>query len=287
MWIRLRPLPGIPEVIVAQTVPEQRDSRHYQHHGLGQRSAHTTLTTVELLNVLIVTSVWTCPGLGCPQGLDFSCWWTWSASSRSRMWSSSVTVASHSVHLSLQSFWGQRRASRRTHLPRPLWTSSQRAKFPPEVTLTSSCSQSFKEWRAKELRKFKIWNGQAVSALTAKHFPFYVIFRGCIVIYRKHQRSNEHRELSLLAYLSQLQSPDPGPVRPLHSLTPYQVHENQDPTLSVSQAATNDYFHKFHKIFQFIKCHKCVKNAFIISQVTYFVQNPKTLCWLSKLCLRL
>ncbi|XP_035500291.1 polynucleotide 5'-hydroxyl-kinase NOL9 [Scophthalmus maximus] len=39
----------------------------------------------------------------------------------------------------------------------------------------------------------------------------------------KHQRSNEQRELSLLAYLSQLQSPDPGPVRPLHTLTPYQV----------------------------------------------------------------
>ncbi|KAG8002433.1 Polynucleotide 5'-hydroxyl-kinase NOL9 [Nibea albiflora] len=39
----------------------------------------------------------------------------------------------------------------------------------------------------------------------------------------KHQRTNEHRELSLLAYLSQLQSPDLGPVRPLHSLTPYQV----------------------------------------------------------------
>ncbi|KAK7905118.1 hypothetical protein WMY93_017725 [Mugilogobius chulae] len=39
----------------------------------------------------------------------------------------------------------------------------------------------------------------------------------------KHQRSNEMRELSLLAYLSQLQSPDPGPVQPLHSLTPYQV----------------------------------------------------------------
>ncbi|KAJ0064817.1 hypothetical protein NL108_015590, partial [Boleophthalmus pectinirostris] len=39
----------------------------------------------------------------------------------------------------------------------------------------------------------------------------------------KHQRSNELRELTLLAYLSQLQSPDPGPVRPLHSLTPYQV----------------------------------------------------------------
>ncbi|XP_051280550.1 polynucleotide 5'-hydroxyl-kinase NOL9 [Dicentrarchus labrax] len=39
----------------------------------------------------------------------------------------------------------------------------------------------------------------------------------------KYQRTNEHRELSLLAYLSQLQSADPGPVRPLHSLTPYQV----------------------------------------------------------------
>uniref|UniRef100_UPI0037E98CAF polynucleotide 5'-hydroxyl-kinase NOL9 n=1 Tax=Semicossyphus pulcher TaxID=241346 RepID=UPI0037E98CAF len=39
----------------------------------------------------------------------------------------------------------------------------------------------------------------------------------------KHQRTNEHRELSMLAYLSQLQSADPGPVRPLHSLTPYQV----------------------------------------------------------------
>ncbi|XP_027867218.1 polynucleotide 5'-hydroxyl-kinase NOL9 [Xiphophorus couchianus] len=39
----------------------------------------------------------------------------------------------------------------------------------------------------------------------------------------KHQRSNEQRELSLLGYLSQLQSDDPGPIRPLHTLTPYQV----------------------------------------------------------------
>lgn len=37
------------------------------------------------------------------------------------------------------------------------------------------------------------------------------------------QRTNELRELSLLGYLSQLQSSDAGPVRPLHSLTPYQV----------------------------------------------------------------
>uniref|UniRef100_A0A672HW74 Polynucleotide 5'-hydroxyl-kinase NOL9 n=1 Tax=Salarias fasciatus TaxID=181472 RepID=A0A672HW74_SALFA len=39
----------------------------------------------------------------------------------------------------------------------------------------------------------------------------------------RHQRTNELRELSLLGYLSQLQSSDSGPVRPLHSLTPYQV----------------------------------------------------------------
>ncbi|XP_077437131.1 polynucleotide 5'-hydroxyl-kinase NOL9 [Vanacampus margaritifer] len=39
----------------------------------------------------------------------------------------------------------------------------------------------------------------------------------------KHQRPNEQRQLSLLAYLAQLQSADLGPVRPLHSLTPYQV----------------------------------------------------------------
>lgn len=42
----------------------------------------------------------------------------------------------------------------------------------------------------------------------------------------KHQRTNELRELSLLAYLSQLQSPDPGPIRPLHTLTPYQVPQS-------------------------------------------------------------
>lgn len=42
---------------------------------------------------------------------------------------------------------------------------------------------------------------------------------------RRHQRSNETRELSLLAYLSQMQSADLGPVRPLHSLVPYQVDD--------------------------------------------------------------
>uniref|UniRef100_A0A8C1SAS8 Polynucleotide 5'-hydroxyl-kinase NOL9 n=1 Tax=Cyprinus carpio TaxID=7962 RepID=A0A8C1SAS8_CYPCA len=39
----------------------------------------------------------------------------------------------------------------------------------------------------------------------------------------QHQRSNELRDLALLSYFSQLQSPEPGPIRPLHCLIPYQV----------------------------------------------------------------
>lgn len=47
----------------------------------------------------------------------------------------------------------------------------------------------------------------------------------CCLVDRRHQRTNEIRELSLLAYLSQMQSSDLGPVRPLHSLVPYQVND--------------------------------------------------------------
>ncbi|XP_043081399.1 polynucleotide 5'-hydroxyl-kinase NOL9 [Puntigrus tetrazona] len=39
----------------------------------------------------------------------------------------------------------------------------------------------------------------------------------------QHQRSNELRDLALLSYLSKLQSPEPGPIRPLHCFTPFQV----------------------------------------------------------------
>ncbi|XP_072553501.1 polynucleotide 5'-hydroxyl-kinase NOL9 isoform X2 [Salminus brasiliensis] len=39
----------------------------------------------------------------------------------------------------------------------------------------------------------------------------------------RHQRSNELRDLALLGYFSQLQSAEPGPIRPLHCFTPYQV----------------------------------------------------------------
>lgn len=62
---------------------------------------------------------------------------------------------------------------------------------------------------------------------TYVHLPIQSEFEGVGTQGKaKHQRSNELRELSLLAYLSQLQSPDPGPVRPLHSLTPYQVPQS-------------------------------------------------------------
>nr|XP_023847407.1 polynucleotide 5'-hydroxyl-kinase NOL9-like [Salvelinus alpinus] len=42
----------------------------------------------------------------------------------------------------------------------------------------------------------------------------------------RHQRSNEQRDLALLGYFSQLQSPEPGSVRPLHGFTPYQVRHS-------------------------------------------------------------
>lgn len=62
----------------------------------------------------------------------------------------------------------------------------------------------------------------------------------------KHQRTNEHRELSLLAYLSQLQSSDPGPVRPLHSLTPYQV-----PNAAVALGVIHCEVVPTHKLYAF------------------------------------
>ncbi|KAL1020591.1 hypothetical protein UPYG_G00002140 [Umbra pygmaea] len=39
----------------------------------------------------------------------------------------------------------------------------------------------------------------------------------------RHQRKNELRDMALLSYFSQMQSPESGPMRPLHCFTPYQV----------------------------------------------------------------
>ncbi|KAM9830755.1 polynucleotide 5'-hydroxyl-kinase NOL9 isoform 1-T2 [Syngnathus typhle] len=82
--------------------------------------------------------------------------------------------------------------------------------------------------------------------LTYVHMTIYSDFErgGSQGTTTKHQRSNELRELSVLAYLSQLQSADPGPVRPLHSLTPYQV-PHKDVALGVVHfdVAPNDMFY--------------------------------------------
>ena len=69
---------------------------------------------------------------------------------------------------------------------------------------------------------------EGTSTAFDKSFPrFYtgIDFLSCGVVlsYRRYQRSNELRELCLLGYLSKLQSPDPGPVLPIHCLTPFQV----------------------------------------------------------------
>lgn len=82
---------------------------------------------------------------GCPQDLDFSCWWTWFASYPCHTLSSLVTAVSPTVPLSRQSFSEQRTATRRTHLPRQPCTSSQRTTHPREVTLTSLYSRSSRE----------------------------------------------------------------------------------------------------------------------------------------------
>lgn len=112
--------------------------------------------TLKILNIKfkLKTVSETGPHPCCSQDLDSSCLWTWFVSSQSHMSSSSVIVAPPSVPPSLQSFWGRHMAARRTHLLRPLWTSLQRATVPQEVTLTLLYSQSFKEWDAKEQRKW-------------------------------------------------------------------------------------------------------------------------------------
>lgn len=137
------------------------------------------------------------------------------------MSSSLVTEAPPSVRPSLRSFWGRHKVIRRSRPPKPLWTISQRAPALPGHTPTWTCSRSFKAWGARGRRECKMW--RILKDWRSCHGDSVTSFN---VFYRTHQRSNEHRELSLLGYLSQLQSPDPGPVRPLHTLTPYQVNCN-------------------------------------------------------------
>lgn len=223
LWVGLGPLHGIPQVLVAKTLAEQRDTHRCQHYGLGQRSAQALHRGggegSSGVNPRI--SVWTkCFVSGCPQDLDFSCWWTWFASFRCHTLSSSVTAASPTAPLLPLSFSERRTATRRTHPPKQPWTSLRRTTSPQKVTLTSLYSQNSREWDVKEQRKASTASWQ----LTADSWQWYLLPNVLrYLVDRRHQRSNEIRELSLLAYLSQMQSPDLGPVRPLQSLVPYQV----------------------------------------------------------------
>ncbi|XP_073679523.1 polynucleotide 5'-hydroxyl-kinase NOL9 [Garra rufa] len=58
------------------------------------------------------------------------------------------------------------------------------------------------------------------------------------------QRSNELRDLALLGYFSKLQSPEPGPIRPLHCFIPYQVpHSAVAIGLTHCEVAPNNIFY--------------------------------------------
>lgn len=145
LWTRYGPLSGILEVFVAKAFPEQRDSCNHQHYGLGQRSAPVTASErkqqTSLNNVKFKWRLKRCCS-GHPQGLDFSCWWTWSAFSQFHMWCSWTTVGSPSLPPSRQSFWGRHKVTRLTRPRRRPWMSLQITTAPPGATPTLLSSQS-------------------------------------------------------------------------------------------------------------------------------------------------
>ncbi|XP_067096081.1 polynucleotide 5'-hydroxyl-kinase NOL9 [Osmerus mordax] len=66
--------------------------------------------------------------------------------------------------------------------------------------------------------------GSSCALRSYTHLPVLSTYEGAGKAGKsRYQRSNELRELCLLGYLSKLQSPDPGPVLPIHCLTPFQV----------------------------------------------------------------
>lgn len=150
LWARYGPLSGILEVFVAQAFPEQRDSCYHQHHGLGQRSARIQQTSWN--NVRFKRRLKRCCS-GHPQGLDFSCWWTWSAFSQFHMWCSWTTVGSPSLPPSRQSFWGWRKVTRLTRPRRQPWMSLQSTTTPPGATPTFLSSQSSRVLHGREHRE--------------------------------------------------------------------------------------------------------------------------------------
>lgn len=140
LWARYGPLSRILKVFVAKAFPEQRDSCYHQHYGLGQRSVPVKENNKGHSIMSILKTQRCC--WGHPQGLDFSCWWTWSAFSQFHMWCNWTTAASPSLPPSRRSFWGRHKVTRLTHRHRQPWMSLQTTTTPPGATPTLMSSQS-------------------------------------------------------------------------------------------------------------------------------------------------
>lgn len=223
---------------MAQTTPDQGDSRHHQHRGLGQRSARATLYHgIDAIRgtTLAVIRIWMCTPLGLSTGFGFQLLVDmirfFPVSHVIQLGHSGVTQCPALTPEFLRTAHGCQ-----THPPAETALAEFTESHGPPRSYTHLIVQS--EFPGVG-HQGTAWVRRHIPplALTCKNPPFDVIFCWCLVFDRKHQRSNEHRELSLLAYLSQLQSPDPGPIRPLHSLTPYQVLPKAKWRLILSEGA--------------------------------------------------
>lgn len=219
LWVRLGPLHGIPQVLVAKTLAEQRDTRYCQHHGLGQRSAQTLPPGGERSwGVNPAISVWTSV-----LSLAVLRIWIWAAGghdslltgvTRCPAWSRRCHTLSRShPRVSQNSAWlpdtptrpdSPGRVHREPHPTKKLHSPHCAVRIPGSGMSRNNVSPPL---------QVNSWQWSLMP-----HPLWYLVGR-------RHQRSNEMRELSLLAYLSQMQSSDLGPVRPLQSLVPYQVYD--------------------------------------------------------------
>lgn len=219
LWVGPGPLRGIPQVLVAKTLAEQRDTHHCQHYGLGQRSAQALPCGGE--------RSW---GVNPPVGV----WTSVLSLAVLRIW-----ISAAGGHDSLLT--GVARCPARSRRCHPLSrchprVSQNSARLPDAPTRPDSPGRVHREPHPpKKLHSPHCTvripgsgtSRNSVSPPLQVHSWHWSLMPNVLwyLVDRRHQRSNEMRELSLLAYLSQMQSSDLGPVRPLQSLVPYQVYD--------------------------------------------------------------
>lgn len=144
------------------------------------------------------------------------------------------------------SSWGHHMAGRHTLLPCQPWgTTTLDPILSSGVTLYSVFTQSLKEWGARrnvspnKTTAFLVAMDMDINfSAEGRYLPFYLEKRQTHSALARITCSLswyislflpyfcEFTPLSLLGYFSQLQSPEPGSVRPLHGFTPYQVRNN-------------------------------------------------------------